>query len=187
MLAVRGLLRERPAMVVSGINHGPNLGDDVTYSGTVAAAMEGALLGLPSMAISAASWRDCRFGVAAVFARLLVLEVLKRGLPRNTLLNVNVPSVAAGEVRGVRVTRLGKRIYRDFIIKRVDPRSGRTYYLIDGEDPSWEKGKNTDFEAIEQGMISITPFHLDLTAHGHLRGFRRWERELSRGMRQLRC
>lgn len=186
MLAVRGLLKERPAMVVAGINHGPNLGDDVTYSGTVAAAMEGTLLGIPSVAISAASWRDCRFDVASVFARHLVALVLERGLPHNTLLNVNVPNLPLEEVRGVRITRLGKRIYRDVILKKVNPRTGRTSYLIDGEDPGWEKGRNTDFEAMERRMISITPFHMDLTAHGHLKGFRRWERDLGAFLRCTR-
>lgn len=177
MLAVRGLLKERPDLVVSGINHGPNLGDDVTYSGTVAGAMEGTLLGIPSIAVSCVSWQECRFEAAAHYAVRVARQVLKRGLPRNTLLNVNVPSAGRRSIRGVRFTKLGKRIYRDMIVETKRP-DGRQYFMIDGADPDWEREPSTDFEAIEQGMVSITPFHLDWTNHRALAALRKWEREI---------
>lgn len=177
MLAVRGLLKEKPDLVVSGINHGPNLGDDVTYSGTVAGAIEGTLLGIPSIAVSCVSWNECRFEAAAHFAVRVARQVLRRGLPRNTLLNVNVPSAGLRSIKGVRFTRLGKRIYRDMIVETKRP-DGRRYFMIDGADPDWEREPRTDFEAIEQGMVSITPFHLDWTNHRALAALRRWEREI---------
>lgn len=177
MLAVRGLLKERPDLVVSGINHGPNLGDDVTYSGTVAGAMEGTLLGIPSIAVSCVSWQECRFEAAVHYAVRVVRQVLGRGLPRNTLLNVNVPSAGLRSIKGLRFTKLGKRIYRDMIVEQKQP-DGRQYFMIDGADPDWEREAETDFAAIEQGMVSITPFHLDWTNHRALAALRKWEREI---------
>jgi len=177
MLAVRGLLKLRPDLVVSGINHGPNLGDDVTYSGTVAGAIEGTLLGIPSLAVSCASWSQCRFAAAALYARKVAALVLKKGLPRNTLLNVNVPSINPDRIKGVRFTKLGKRIYKDVIVEQKHP-DGRRYFMIDGADPGWERQAQTDFEAIEQGMVSVTPFHLDWTNHRALTALRPWERLL---------
>lgn len=174
LLAMRGLLGRRPDLLISGINHGPNLGDDVTYSGTVAAAFEGTLLGLPSMALSVCSWQDCNFDAAAEFATRIAGEVLGHGLPEGTLLNVNVPSTPAVEIRGVKVTRLGKRLYRDAIVRKTDPR-GRDYYWIGGKEPIWVPGEETDFEAIEQGMISVTPLKIDLTDYGSLDLLRSWE------------
>lgn len=182
MLAVRGLLPRKPDLVVSGINHGPNLGDDVTYSGTVAAAMEGTLLGIPSIACSVTDWRKAKFHVAARFLGSLATLVLKRGLPRNTLLNVNVPNLPGHRIRGVRFTRLGKRIYRDVVVKRTDPQ-GRTFYSIDGEDPGWMREAGTDFAAIEEGLISVTPFHLDLTHHAAVQKLMTWEKFLFRELR----
>lgn len=182
MLAVRGLLPHPPDLIVSGINHGPNLGDDVTYSGTVAAAMEGTLLGIPSIACSVTDWRKARFRVASRFLELLAAQVLQRGIPRNTLLNVNVPNLPRGAIKGVRFTRLGKRIYRDVIVKRSDPR-GRTFYSIEGDDPGWKREPGTDFAAIEEDMISVTPFHLDLTHHATVQRLKTWERLLFRELR----
>lgn len=178
MLAVRGLMPRRPDLVVSGINHGPNLGDDVTYSGTVAGAIEGTLLGIPSLAVSSVDWTRPKFTAAAAVAARVAALVLRRGLPRNTLLNVNVPSVAPGAIRGYKVTRLGKRIYRDVIVERKAP-DGRKYFMIDGADPDWEREAGTDFAAIERGCVSITPFHLDWTNHRAIEGLKRWERCLS--------
>ncbi len=177
MLAVRGLLSDKPDLVVSGINHGPNLGDDVTYSGTVAGAIEGTLLGIPSLAVSCVSWQECRFEAAVHFAVKIARLVLKHGLPRNTLLNINVPSLSRRSIRGVRFTKLGKRIYRDMIVE-TKRHNGRRYFMIDGADPDWERQADTDFEAIEQNMVSITPFHLDWTNHRALAILRRWEKEL---------
>jgi 5'/3'-nucleotidase len=162
-LAINGILRERPALVVSGINKGANLGDDVTYSGTVSAAMEGTLLGVSSIAVSQIGRGPYDFGIAARFAGELVARVLANPLPPDTLLNVNVPHFADGErPSGVALTRMGKRRYGDAIIEKVDPR-GRKYYWIGGEELSFVEEEGTDFHAISSGHISVTPIHLDLT------------------------
>jgi 5'-nucleotidase len=162
-LAVNGILGRRPALVVSGINQGANLGDDVTYSGTVSAAMEGTLLGIPSIAISLIGRGDFRFDTAAAFARRLTGWVLERGLPADTLLNVNVPAPADGRpVRGFALTRMGRRRYGDAIVEKVDPR-GKKYYWIGGEELQFEDAEGTDFHAVSQGLVSVTPIHLDLT------------------------
>jgi 5'-nucleotidase len=162
-LAVNGILARRPALVVSGINKGANLGDDVTYSGTVSAAMEGTLLGIPSLAVSLLGREGFRFDVAAGFARRLADWVLERGLPADTLLNVNVPAPVDGQpVRGFALTRMGRRRYGDAIVEKVDPR-GKKYYWIGGEELAFEDAEGTDFHAVSQGLISVTPIHLDLT------------------------
>ncbi|GAB4543208.1 MAG: 5'/3'-nucleotidase SurE [Thermodesulfovibrionia bacterium] len=174
IIAVTKLLPRRPDIIVSGINNGGNLGDDVTYSGTVAAAMEGALLGIPSIAISLLrngieeGFRKKAVGlsVAAQFAKRLTAVVLKKGLPQETLLNVNVP--ATNEIKGIRFTKQGRKTYDNSIQELSDPR-GRKYYWIGGGIPSWELGENTDFEAVKNGYISVTPVHLDLTNHQALR------------------
>ncbi len=158
-LGVLGFLPERPALVVAGINHGTNLGDDVTYSGTVSAAMEGTLLGVPSVAISLATGGDV--DAAAAIARLVVTRILVTGLPRKTLLNVNVPATTP---HGLRLTRLGHRVYSDKIVEQTDPR-GRAHYWIGGGDAAWEDLAGTDMGAIHDGYVSITPLHLDLTNH----------------------
>lgn len=173
LLAMRGLLEQRPSILVSGMNHGPNLGDDVTYSGTVAAAFEGTLLGLPSIAISVCSWDECQFDAAERFATTIAKRVLEHGLPEGTLLNVNVPSIPPEEIKGVKVTKLGKRVYRDAVVKKTDPR-GRAYYWIGGQPPIWCSGEETDFEAVEEGMVSITPLQLDLTDYKSLHTVRTW-------------
>lgn len=162
-LAINGILEERPALVVSGINKGANLGDDVTYSGTVSAAMEGTLLGVPSIAVSQVGRGPYDFAIAAAFAGELVERVLANPMPPDTLLNVNVPQFAGGErPRGVVLTRMGKRRYGDAIIEKVDPR-GRKYYWIGGEELSFVEAEGTDFDAVSRGCISLTPIHLDLT------------------------
>lgn len=170
-LGVMGMLKEKPQVVVSGINLGANLGDDITYSGTVSAAVEATLLGIPAIAISAVESARQDLGVAAVFAGRLAQLVLKQGLPRDTLLNVNVP---AGEVKGLAVTRQGKRSYSELIVEKIDPR-GKTYYWIGGGEPSWELLGGTDYEAVMEGKISITPLHLDLTNYGAIEGLKNWE------------
>ncbi len=179
LLAMRGLIDGRPDLLISGINHGPNLGDDVTYSGTVAAAFEGTLLGLPSIAISLCSWTEPMFEGAKRFAAEIASKVIENGLPPGTLLNVNVPCLPPEEIRGVRVTKLGKRIYRDAIVRKTDPR-GRDYYWIGGGPPTWQKGEGTDFEAIEEGMISVTPLHLDLTDYDAIDEIRSWNLKVGR-------
>jgi 5'-nucleotidase len=161
-IAVKGLLKEIPRLVVSGINKGPNLGDDVTYSGTVAGAIEGILLGIPSFAISLNGREDFRFAEAAEVALSTARRIFEQGLPTGTLLNINVPNLPFTEVKGTRITRLGKRIYHQMTVERVDPR-GKKYYWIGGGEPDWEKEEGTDLDAVDRKMISITPLHLDLT------------------------
>ena len=162
-LAINGLLPRRAALVVSGINKGANLGDDVTYSGTVSAAMEGTLLGVPSIAVSLIGRHEFAFDAAATFARRLAEWVLTHGLPADTLLNVNVPQPRDGGIPvGVQRTRMGRRRYGDAIVEKVDPR-GRKYYWIGGEELDFVEEEGTDFFAVRQGLISGTPIHLDLT------------------------
>jgi 5'-nucleotidase len=176
-LAVLGYLPERPVLLVSGINHGSNLGDDVTYSGTVSAAMEGTLLHVPSIAVSQVEGTD--FAAAGAIARLVATRVLVEGLPAKTLLNVNVPAQAP---RGVRVTRLGHRTYTDKIIEQRDPR-GRTHYWIGGGEPSWGTLDGTDMGAVHEGYVSVTPIHLDLTHHRAVMLMADWSSALSAQLR----
>ncbi len=162
-LAVNGILGRRPTLVVSGINKGANLGDDVTYSGTVSAAMEGTLLGLPALAISLVGRSGFEFETAARFAARLAAWVMERGLPPDTLLNVNVPgSVAGVPAHGFALTRMGRRRYGDAIVEKVDPR-GKKYYWIGGNEIEFADEEGTDFHAVSHGLISVTPIHLDLT------------------------
>lgn len=161
-LAVLKLMKEnRPDLIVSGINFGPNLGDDVTYSGTISAAFEGALLNIPSIAFSAVIGHHFSFDRCAAFAGELTRVALDQHKDPQIILNVNFP---VSEFAGVRVTRLGKRIYSEGVIERKDPR-GRKYYWIGGEPPIWHPGEGTDFEAVQNGYVAITPLHLDLTHH----------------------
>ena len=179
-LAVLGLLPEPPVLVASGVNHGTNLGDDVTYSGTVSAAMEGTLLGVPSMAVSQAEPDTDGFDVAAPVARAVATRLLVEGLPAKTLLNVNVPR---GEVKGIRLTRLGHRVYREKVIREVDPR-GRPYYWIGAGPPEWAEDTGADIAAVHGGFASVTPLHLDLTHHGALRAMGSWESSLNAQFRR---
>jgi 5'-nucleotidase len=161
-LAVLKLMKDdRPDIVVSGINFGPNLGDDVTYSGTISAAFEGALLNIPSVAFSALVGEHFSFDRCADLAARLVRHLLGEERDPQIILNVNFP---VGAFRGVKVTKLGKRIYSEGVIERLDPR-GRAYYWIGGGPPSWSDDEGTDFEAVQNGYVSITPLHLDLTHH----------------------
>jgi len=163
MLAVRGLLERRPDLVVSGINAGANLGDDVTYSGTVAGAFEGMLLGIPSVAVSLVGTEELHFDTAARVACEICRNILTDGLPPDVMLNVNVPDVPWDQLNGVSVTSLGRRNYQDEIVIRTDPR-GIPYYWIGGADPDHYPMPGSDFEAIGQQRISITPLSRDLTA-----------------------
>jgi 5'-nucleotidase len=182
MLAIEALMPERPDFVLSGINHGQNMGEDVLYSGTVAAAMEGLALGVPSIAISFAGG-DLRADVTRLREQVKVLTPLLKHLtslpqfPRNTLFNVNLPPIAGDEVRGVRLTRLGRRVYSESVAPMKDP-WGRQIYWIGGGAISWSGEENSDFRAIEDGYISVTPLHLDLTHHDVLQGAESWWRDL---------
>ncbi len=174
-LALKGLLDRPPDLVVAGINEGANLGDDVTYSGTVAAAAEATLCGRPAFAVSLATDAGRRhLETAAHYAVMLAREVMKRGLPAGTLLNVNVPNLPLEGVRGVIVTRQGRRTYSETIVEKVDPR-GKTYYWIGGGPPDWEGGDGTDHHAVREGAVSVTPLHLDLTNYTALEALRDWD------------
>ncbi|MBI5404041.1 MAG: 5'/3'-nucleotidase SurE [Ignavibacteriae bacterium] len=182
-LGVNGLLQRKPDLVVSGINRGGNLGDDVTYSGTVSAAFEGTLLGIPSFAISQVAENDYKFETAARFALQLAMMIKEQSLPPGVLLNVNVPNLDVNGVKGVKITRQGKRIYdKNAVVEKVDPR-GKKYYWIGGSRLSWEETEDSDFAAIEQDMISITPLRLDLTEDNAIKGLRRWEATLREKMK----
>ncbi len=173
-IAVKGLLKETPRLVVSGINKGPNLGDDVTYSGTVAAAIEGILLGIPSIAVSVVARENFRFAEAAEVAFQTAVRVVEQGLEPGTLLNINVPNLPINEIQGTRITRLGKRIYHQMTVERVDPR-GKKYYWIGGGEPDWEREEGTDLDAVDRNMVSITPLHLDLTHYPSFQQLRTME------------
>jgi len=171
-----GLLDQPPDMVISGINHGPNMGEDVFYSGTVAAAIEGTLQGAASIAASLVTRELADFVEPARFIARLARQVLDHGLPRRQLLNVNMPHRPWSEIGGVEVTRLGSRVYRDTLVKKVDPR-GRDYYWIGGEDPVWEAQPGSDFQAVSEGRISVTPLRLDLTDERALVDLDAWHLE----------
>lgn len=166
-LALNGILRERPRLVISGINRGANLGDDITYSGTVSAAMEGTLLGVPAIAVSLVGVDHFDFTVAAEFTHRLATCLLRDPFPPDTLLNVNVPPLSAEEIKGFALTRQGKRRYGDAIVEKVDPR-GKKYYWIGGSELDFVDAEGTDFSAVHRGLISITPLHLDLTNYRSL-------------------
>ena len=166
-LALTGLLPVRPDLIVSGINQGPNLGDDIIYSGTVSAALEGALLGLPAIAVSLVTFERFEFKIAAEFTAALVERVQQQGMPREMLLNVNVPALAKEQIKGWRFTRQGKRHYSENIVERVDPR-GKKYYWIGGDDLGFAKDDGTDCMAVHEGYISVTPLQIDMTDHKSL-------------------
>ena len=173
-----GLIGERPELIVSGINHGSNLGDDVTYSGTVAAALEGIVLGIPAIAVSQQSqagemdFREARefdFSVSAPLTAALAAIIGSDGLPEGTLLNVNCPG---GEPKGVDVARLGKRLYNDSLNQVDQDSDGRKRYQIYGYSPGFEDEEGTDLAAVSRGLVAITPIHFDLTDHGGFDGVR---------------
>ena len=162
LIAFHGMLIERPDLVVSGINHGPNMGEDVFYSGTVAAAIEGVLQGVPAIAASLVTRAQTDFAEPAVMLGGIVRQVLERGLPKELLLNVNFPFRPRAELKGIQLTRLGSRVYQDTLVKKVDPR-GQDYYWIGGEDPIWKSIEGTDFHAVDAGFVSVTPMQLNLS------------------------
>lgn len=174
-LGIHGLFERRPDLVVSGINRGANMGDDITYSGTVSAAMEATLMGVPAFAVSLACespYPD--FSAAGEFAGRLARYVSARGLPPDTFLNVNVPELPAEQVKPVRVTRQGKRVYGDLVIENIDPR-GRKYYWIGAGELGFRDLEGTDFHCVHRGHISITPLHMDLTNYRSLEEIGTWD------------
>ncbi len=175
LLALGTLLPEKPDFVFSGINHGPNMGEDVLYSGTVAAAMEGLSLGIPGVAISFAGGNvDLLKSQRPWLDRLVANIVDVRGFPKETLLNVNLPPIPGEEIRGIRVTTLGKRVYSESLVETKDP-WGRTVYWIGGGQISWSGGEDSDFRAIHDGYISVTPLHVDLTNYDLLEVVGGWD------------
>lgn len=163
-LAITGALEDEPDMVVSGVNDGANLGDDVLYSGTVAAAMEGRFLGLPALAVSLAGEPGRHFESGARVARELVLRLLKGKLPADAILNVNVPDLPYEQLKGYRATRLGHRHRAEAVQRELDPR-GRPIYWIGPAGPEQDAGPGTDFEAVNTGYVSVTPLQVDLTRY----------------------
>jgi len=165
LIAVNELLPWRPDFVLSGVNHGPNMGEDVLYSGTVAAAMEATILGIPSIAISwSGEDRDAVGGYAELLDQVLRGLIERSDFPSETFFNVNVPACPASDIEGIRVTSLGRRIYSDSLVRREDP-AGREYFWIGGGVSSWSGGEESDFRAVEARYVSVTPLHLDLTNH----------------------
>ena len=172
-LALLGAIPQQPGLVVSGINQGPNLGHDITYSGTVAGAMEAVVGGVPAIAVSldARSWDDFA-AVTGTVTRLARL-ILAHGLPENVLFNVNAPALPSDQVRGAVVTRLGRRVYRDVLVERTDPK-GQPYYWIGGEPPGGVEEDGTDIGALARGYISVTPLSMDMTDYGFMEHLRQW-------------
>ncbi len=173
-MGIHNLLPFKPDLVLSGINHGPNLGDDITYSGTVAAAMEATLMGIPAIAVSLATFRsDASFAAAAETAVRIAARVAANGLPDDTFLNINVPDCQAAELRPPLITRQGKRSFVGKIVDKTDPR-GRKYYWIGSEEPDFNDEEGTDFHAVNRGHVSITPLHLDLTNYESMKILEKW-------------
>jgi 5'/3'-nucleotidase len=177
-LAILGVLPDPVDVVVSGINPNANLGHDVTYSGTVTAAMEGAIWGLPSLAVSLDAPENgggiLDYGPAARIACRVVRSITTQQLPQHTLLNINVPYLAEDQIRGIQITRQGLRIYRDQLVRRADPR-GKPYYWIGGDVPTGVPEEGTDIGALAGGYVSITPLQLDLTSYALIESMRAWK------------
>ena len=163
-IAVRCVLKKLPDLIISGINHGPNLGSDIMYSGTVSAATEGMILGIPSMAVSLATYENQDFSFAADFAAQMAGRFEKEKIPEGVLLNVNVPPLPKDQIRGVKITTQCRSMYKEDFIKRKDPR-GRTYYWLTGKVQWFDKSENSDIRAIERGYVSVTPLQFDLTEY----------------------
>jgi len=174
ILAVNELLRARPDVCVSGINHGPNMGEDVLYSGTVAAAMEATVIGIPAVAVSYTGDRFEELEGWEGVIRTLLEGILSQPFPGHTLFNVNLPGCAPDEVNGIRVTSLGRRRYSESITRANDP-SGREYFWIGGGSVHWKGPDDSDFQAVRDGYVSVTPLHLDLTDYRLLEEIRGWD------------
>jgi 5'-nucleotidase len=174
MLAVHALLKEKPDLIVSGINRGANLGEDVHYSGTVSAAVEGAIMGIPAIAVSVVGRDRFHYELAANFALKLARKVIKEGMPTGVVLNVNVPNLPAASINGVAITKLGKHNYGGIIVEKMDPR-GKPYYWIGGNPEDFVDRPGSDCEAYQQHKISVTPIQVDMTDHAFLRKIKTWD------------
>jgi len=175
-LAVTGMLEHLPDMIISGINHGANMGDDTIYSGTVAAATEGFLLGIPAMAVSLANVHEGHFAAAADVVAGLVRRYQKAPWPEATLLNINIPDLPGSSLKGMEVTRLGKRHKAEPVLKSVNPR-GQTVYWVGAAGSAQDAGEGTDFNAVANGRVSITPLQIDLTRYSQADGIKGWLNE----------
>ena len=177
-LAITGLLQQEPDMVISGINAGGNLGDDVLYSGTVAAAMEGRFLGYPAMAVSLVGAEHKHYDTAATITGQLVKHLRRHPLPNEIILNVNVPDLPYEDIKGIQSTRLGHRHKAEPIIKSHDPR-GREIYWVGPPGAEQDAGPGTDFHAVREHYVSITPLHVDLTRHSQIEQLGTWLEDVS--------
>jgi 5'-nucleotidase len=179
-VGVHKLIPRRPDLIISGINHGPNLGDDITYSGTVSAAMEGIILNVPSFAVSLNHHGGTgHFETAGNVARTIAEDVLHHSLPYDTLLNVNVPNIPLDELKGFHLTRQGTRAYDGSINETHSP-WGELYYWIGGGTAYWEHGEDTDIHAVHEGFVSLTPLHLDMTNYRAMEFLKRqWEKRIT--------
>lgn len=174
LLALETILDHRPDVVFSGINHGPNMGEDVLYSGTVAAAMEGLSVGIPGVAMSFAGGKLELIETQLDWVAKLTSDICRvNDFPRETLLNVNLPPIPGSEIKGIRVTKLGRRVYSDSLTRMNDP-WGRDMFWIGAGKSSWSGDEDSDFRAVEEGYISVTPLHLDLTQFDQLETVRSW-------------
>jgi 5'-nucleotidase len=176
-LAITGLLEEEPDIVISGINAGANLGDDVIYSGTVAAAMEGRFLGLPAIAVSLVCDGSNHYETAARVVSVLLNEMASSSMPADTILNINVPDLPLARLQGLEVTRLGQRHKAEPVIRSVDPR-GETIYWVGPPGGEQDAGPGTDFHAVRRGFVSVTPIQVDLTRHRALADTAEWLRDV---------
>jgi len=169
---------EKPDLIISGINQGPNLGDDIIYSGTVSAAMEGGMRNIPSLAVSIAGFKDFKFESAALFTKKIASNLMKNNLPSNLVLNINFPNINYEQIKGVEITRHGKRVYQDELKIIHDPK-GTTHYWLGGDLPEGKIEPDTDFESIYNNKVSITPLSLDLTNYKMMLIIRDWAEKWS--------
>jgi len=178
VLAVGELMHDRPDFVLSGVNHGANLGDDVLYSGTVAAAMEATILGIPAVAVSyTGPSTDALDAWVDLLGDVLHQLIVRPDFPRETLFNVNLPPVAPDQVAGIKITSLGRRAYVGSLTRAADP-NGREYFWIGGGESRWWGNENSDFRAVHENLISVTPLHLDLTNYGLMEAIGQWQLSL---------
>jgi 5'-nucleotidase len=173
ILAINSILKTKPDLVISGINNGPNLGEDVLYSGTVAAAIEAMSMDYPAIAVSLASYEKGNFFDCATIISSLFDKDFTSITSPNTILNINIPPLHLTEIKGCKVTRLGHRIYNDFIVEKKDPR-GKPYFWIGGQVPEWTESGDTDFDAIKEGYVSITPLTIDMTNYSYFPKLEEW-------------
>ncbi len=173
-LAVTTHMKEKPDLIVSGINHGSNAAINVIYSGTVSAATEGTILGIPSIAFSLTTYVDFDFTYSKKVAKIIATAVLKNGIPPGVLLNVNIPPVPEEQIKGIKVTKQGKSRWNDYFEKRVDPQN-REYYWLTGQMNNIEDDEDSDIKAIQQNYVSVTPIQFDLTAYEFLETLKKWE------------